>query len=309
MKIVIKFGDKLTFDDITQIVEILEIDSSDRSKKTVDFEYISNKLANNPNGAYSVFAYGDIGLIGFMSYTGKLLDGAIVFELGDVIVRSEGRGKAVFFRMLRRFHKDYPNLSCYGTPNEAALPHEIKAGYTVATDYIDYRIGMCRWPLQAVLSKVSLGDLGGGLEKVLGFPLSIVKPMEEKNISYFASTQGASCMLDVPATQLLWRLSLQKEGYRYFCNADVFFIVRIFVSRGYCLGFVVLSSKHSHLDYYRLKSALKRVGVNFIVELSGERSRLKSLVSFRLRRVPFIYIGPYQNYEVVKFSALDGDNV
>ena len=309
MNIVIKNSDELTDFEVDEIEQLLKIDSSDTSKKNIDKQYIRWKLIDNPYGSYSVLAFSDKDLLGFLSFTGKFLKGTVVYELGDVIVKPEGRGKGVFFRMLRKFHKEFPLLSCYGTPNEAALPIELKVGYVMSTEHIDYRISPCRLPIKHFFSKVGLGRLGSLIESIINSPLYFFGQLNEKNIESFQAASNPNCMLESDETQLNWRIKEYGGSYRFFCSDNAYFILKIFVKSGYCFGFVVLSSSHTRFDYMQLLSSLNGIGVNFMVELSGNKSRLKSIFSYCYRRVPFIHIGPDMDYGVENFTALDGDNV
>ena len=117
--IVIKIeGSNLSAKDI-KITKMSQIEAGNISKKPINEVYFVGKLKENPFGSYTVLAISGK-VAGFLTFTGKKYNGYTIYELGDVLVEPWARGQALFYKMLNNFHRNFPQLVCYGTPNAAA---------------------------------------------------------------------------------------------------------------------------------------------------------------------------------------------
>jgi hypothetical protein len=308
---------------LNDIVELVGEEGLDSNKRLHTFDYYNWKLKNNPYGSYVVVNYSDKKLMCFITFTAKgqgIHNSNLLFELGDVYVSSKVRGGGCFFRMLRRFHKEFPKVEVYGTPNNLALPTELKIGYKKLDIGIKYSFMPFGIPLFYFLSnnftfvkylyKIDL--FTRKLNKIIYL---FVKDIECKVLKKIDSIDSKSFYSDLfvkDEQYLLWRYLESPEPYRYLISVrnDNKIIYKKILYKNIPLVIIV---DHNLESFSKKRQMLKQLLIQeevfgvFEMATSNKSKVLPKFYSFTVKKIKFITYGGLFN--CVHFLAGDGDNV
>jgi hypothetical protein len=330
MSIDIIKSNKVNNELLSQVVDLINREKDPSFKRLHTFEYYNWKLRKNPNTSYIVVNYSNNELTGVLTFTAKNINkhsSNMVYELGDVYVDDRLKGRGVFFRMLRKFHKNIPNIEIYGTPNDLALPSELKAGYIQRHYNICYRFMPTGIPLFYYLSNFikfldTLHVFDNITTKVFCFiryfftkRIDVVKGFE---ISKLDIKKFQSSLFVKTRSYLQWRYCDSPEPYKYLSSlsGEDVLVYKEIVYRNIPFIMIVDHNIDSRkLKSMFLKQLLKRTNAFGIFEMSSNNfsSIMNNYDSTCIKDIKFITynflpLGKY-NQNLFDFITGDGDSV
>ena len=299
------------------------------SKRLHNHDYYKWKLKNNPFGAYVVVNYSNEGLMSFCTFTAKaeaIKDSSLLYELGDVYVSSQVRGRGYFFRMLRKFHKELPNIKVYGTANDRALPSELKAGYKQLAVNIKYIFMPFGIPLFHFLSDkfffakyfYEIDFFTRKLNMILLLFFKNIKCKVLTRIKSINSKSFSSDLFDKSNRYLLWRYLNSPENYKYLTSIsgnDIVIYKNVLYKNIPFIFIVDHNLETSSKKREMLKQLLKKEKVFGTFEISASNTSLflPNFFSFKFKSIKFITYGDILKENCglgdFKFLAGDTDNV
>jgi hypothetical protein len=313
---------------IEDIVNLVGEGETSTNKRRRDFDYFDWKLNNNPFGSFVVTNYIDNVLMSVLTFTCKgvsVFTGNNIYELGDVYVSSKIRGGGVFFRMLRRFHEEFPSVESYGTPNKLALPTELKVGYEQTDIGIRYNLMPLGIPIFTFLgSKITFfrplhkidGLVCKAITSLCFFIRDVVFEKEKKEISIDAD--GFESGLFYKNDQYLsWRYTRSPEPYKFLVSPDTgrMVIYKKILVKNIDFIMIVDHNVKNLTDKNRLLKKLIMIEYCFgIFEMSSKTSSrfLPWFLSLSVKKIDFITYGfdfsEKASNNSVLFNAGDGDN-
>jgi hypothetical protein len=316
-------------DLLNDIVKLVDNEGVYSDKRLHTFDYYSWKLKNNPCGAYVVVNYSGEDLMCLITFTAKgeaVNDSSILYELGDVYVSSKMRGGGCFFRMLRRFHQEFPEIKVYGTPNDLALPTELKVGYKQLDIGLKYSFMPFGIPLFHFLgNRVSffkyLYKIDLFTRMLNRFIYLFVKDIECEvlvAINNIDLKLFSSSLFVKSERYLLWRYSKSPEPYKYIismCGENIVIYKNILYKN---IPFVIIVD-HNLKSSLRKRQMLKQILIKervfgvFEMTASSISSILSKFNTLTVKVVKFITYGDFfnknQSMDDVRFLAGDTDNV
>jgi hypothetical protein len=327
---IIKSAD-IKSDLINDIVNLVRIERSKIyfNKRLHNSDYYTWKLKSNPFGAYIVVNYSNEALMSFCTFTAKgnaINDTCPLYELGDVYVSNQVQGRGFFYRMLRKFHKEFPNIKVYGTPNSAALPSELKAGYRQLDINIKYSFMPFGFPLFHFLKNnfffakyfYKIDFFTRRLNLIFYLFIKNINCKALSRISSINSKSFSSSLFAKSKKYLLWRYVNSPENYKYLISEDGNDIViykKIFF-KNIPLAFIVDHNIHISLKKTEmLKQLLKQEVVFGIFEMTASYKNLflPRVCSFKLKKINFIVFGDIFkkdcSFDDFNFLAGDSDSV
>jgi len=294
-------------------------------KRLHNLDYYKWKLKNNPFGAYVVVNYSNEGLMSFCTFTAKaeaIKDSNLLYELGDVYVNSQVRGRGYFFRMLRQFHKELPNIKVYGTANDRALPSELKAGYKELAVNIKYTFMPFGIPLFHFFSNNFFFakyfykiDFFTRMVNIIFFLFfKNIKCKVLTRIKSINSKSFSSDLFDKSNRYLLWRYLNSPENYKYLTSIsgnDIVIYKNVLFKNIPFLFIVDHNLENSLKKIEMLKQLLKKEKVfgAFEISASNTSSFLPNFCSFKFKNIKLISYGDIlkHNCRLFDFRFLGGD--
>lgn len=313
---------------LNDIVDLVnrERKGANPGKRLHTFDYYKWKLKDNPLGSYLVVNYSDETLMSFCTFTAKgssTLDHSLLYELGDVYVNNQVKGRGYFFRMLRKFHNEYPRIKVYGTPNSEALPSELKIGYKQININMKYRFMPLGLPLfHFIGKKISLVKylykidfLTRNFSKFFVIFTKNIKCKILDRIEDLDSKLFSSDLFKKTNEYLIWRYLNSPENYKFLKieSDNDLVIYKLITFKNIPFIFIVDHNLGSILKKKQmLKQLLKEEKVFGIFEMSAsyESSFLPDLFSVKLKDVKFITYGDIikKNFKINNFKFLAGDS-
>lgn len=320
-------NDKLIY-DIVKLVKI-ERKKTHFNKRLHNYEYYKWKLKDNPFGAYVAVYYSNEVLMGFCTFTAKsfsINNNNLLYELGDVYVSSQVRGRGYFFRMLREFHKKFPEIKVYGTPNDRALPSELKVGYKELNMNIKYSFMPIGIPLFHFLyNKIFFAKFLFQLD-FLTRKIFLIFALFNKNykcevltsIYNIDSKLFSSSLFKKNSKYLNWRYASSPENYKYLTtlSGKHLVIYKNVTYKKIPFIFIVDHNLDTSLEKKELLKQLvnkeKIFGI-FEMTASDKNSFLPKSFSFKLKKIKFITYGQIiqkkSRLEDFSFCVGDTDNI
>ena len=318
--------------DIKQHILNDIVDLVDRQRKEANpgkrlhtFDYYKWKLKYNPLGSYLVVNYSNETLMSFCTFTAKgnsIFSHSLLYELGDVYVNNQVKGRGYFFRMLKKFHNEFPWIKVYGTPNSEALPSELKIGYKQFNINIKYRFMPLGLPLFHFFSnKISFAKyfykmdfLTRNFSKFFVMFTKNIKCKILDKINDLDSNLFSSDLFKKNNEYLQWRYLNSPENYKFLKieSVDDLVIYKHFILKNIPFIFIVDHNIRSLLKKKQmLKQLLKEEKVFGVFEMSAsqESSFLPNLFSIKFKDVKFITYGDIikQDFKINNFKFLAGD--
>ena len=315
---------KNILNDIVDLVN-REREEAHPGKRLHNFDYYKWKLKNNPLGSYLVVNYSNETLMSFCTFTAKgnsLLDHSLLYELGDVYVNNQVKGRGYFFRMLRKFHDEFPWVKVYGTPNSEALPSELKIGYKQLNINIKYRFMPFGLPLFHFFgNKIAFAKyfykidfLTRNFSKIFNILTKNIKCKILSRIKDLDSKLFSSDLFKKTNEYLLWRYLNSPENYKFLTieSGNDLVIYKHITFKNIPFIFIVDHNLGSSLKKKQmLKQLLKEERVFGIFEMSAshESSFLPNLFSIKFKDIKFITYGDIikQDFKINNFKFLAGD--
>ena len=310
--------------------DIVDLVNSERKgpytgKRLHTFDYYKWKLKNNPLGSYLVVNYSNETLMSFCTFTAKsnsILDNSVLYELGDVYIHNQVKGRGYFFRMLRKFHNEFPWIKVYGTPNSEALPSELKIGYKKTNINIKYRFMPLGLPIFHFLSNsipflkyfYKIDFLTKIFSKFFFIFVKNIKCKKLYDIKNLDSKLFCSDLFIKTNKYLLWRYSNSPENYKFLAveeDNDLVIYKNIIFKN---IPFIFIAD-HNICSLVKKKELLKqllkkeRVFGFFEMSASYESSFLPNLFSIKFKDIKLITYGDIikKDFKVNNFKFLAGD--
>lgn len=315
--------DELIYDIVNLVKK--EREAIHLSKRLHNFDYYKWKLKSNPLGAYVVVNYSNKILLSFCTFTAKaeaINSSGLLYELGDVYVSRQVRGRGYFFRMLRKFHKEFPNIKAYGTANEKALPSELKVGYKQHNLNVKYSFMPFGIPLFHFFGNTlfffryfyKIDFLTRVLNKIFYVFIKNIECRVLTKISSLDAKLFSSDLFVKNNKYLLWRYLRSPENYKYlvstYCNSVVIYKNILYKN----IPFIFIVDHNININLKKkemLKQLLKKERVFGIFEMSSSQlsSLLPNFCSFKFRDIKFITYGNIFNKDCKpnNFRLLAGD--
>ncbi len=322
-----EISNELIFDIINLIKK--ERKGINSIKRLHNFKYYRWKFKMNPCGAYVVVSYSNQDLMSFCSFTAKeklINHSGLLYELGDIYVSSKVKGRGYLFRMLRKFHKEFPDVKVYGTPNDEALPSELKAGYKQINSNIKYRFMPIGLPIFHLLANKSpfaklfykIDDIIRIINNLFFVFINNIDCEIFSKITTIDAKFFSSDLFNKNNKYLLWRYVNSPEKYKYLVSkvSDDVLIYKYIIYKNIPFVFVVDHNINTSLrKAAMLKQLLKKEKIFGVFEMSGSKvsSFLNSLFVFKFKNIKFITYGNFikekQNFNNFRFLAGDTDNI
>jgi len=316
--------------DMTNLISD-EIGNDEDGRRLHNFDYYNWKLRLNPYGSYIVANYYEGQMMGVLSFTakgnGSHNTGELLYELGDVYVSSKKKGLGYFFRMLRKFHKEFKGILVYGTPNDLALPSELKVGYRQYNLGIKYRFLPLGCPLFHYLyNSLEFAKYFFWIDFIIKYFFQklnyiFVKSIESEQKIYIDELDFESfnhSLFYKSKEYVDWRYIRTPEAYKYMSanSGKNVLIYKIFSLKGIPFIMVVDHNLGSNNKLKRqlLKKILKNEHVFGFFEMSNNAdcTTMPKYFSISVKTIKFITYGLNIDQDTlssqISFVAGDGDN-